>query len=919
MPKALSLNEIRHRCAQFASEWQNSEGYERGEGQQFVQQLLQAYGMPRTRTALYEKRAQRSSTGGRGFIDALIPGLAVVEMKSAGEDLVAAERQALDYLDSLSEAEYPRYVITSDFTKFRVLDLELSADGAVDDVTEFALGDLPANAEVMGFLAGYEVRGFGSRQQETASIKAAQLMAALYEEAESAGLHGQQVSVFLTRTLFCLYADDAAIWERDLFYEFIESRTSEDGSDLGAQLSVLFQAMNTEVVNRSPSLDELVARFPYVNGGVFADPLPIPAFRKEVRDALLVCCAFNWDAISPAIFGSLFQAVKDKEARDKLGEHYTTETNILKVIHPLFLDELTQRFTDGYHNKVSLRRLLTTLGKLRIFDPACGCGNFLVVTLRELRALELRILIRLQELGEDYQHELYAENLIRVKIDHFFGIEIDDWPARIAGLALHLVNHQANKAMELAIALAPEPLPLIESGHITVDNALKLPWEEVIAPSSDVYTLGNPPFLGDHSRDAEQLAELQAVWGTSQTSRMDYVTGWYKKAIDYYGQIAGRFAFVSTNSIAQGDQTHRVFGPIFEAGWRIRFAHRTFAWTSEAPNAAVVHCIIIGFDRGGRNTPAPVIYTYKDLRGAPEAMPAKNINGYLLDGPDFLVGKSTQPISPSLPEVCYGSKPTDGGFLIVTAEDYPAAVADENMSPYLRPYPGTTEMLYDKPRWCLWLVDMKPMHLKASAELRRRLRGVRQSRLESKAATTRDWADRPRLFRQIGFQSDKQFVGIPEVSSGTRHYLPVGLLQPDTIVSNKIYAADDPDGFLFAVASSAMLITWMKAVGGRMKSDPSFSSTIMWNNFPLPKVTAAQRVAICAGGKAVLAARALHPDRTLAEAYDPQNMTSELLKAHAQLDRAVDAVFGLKGHVDEDARLKALYAAFKALTSAKKK
>lgn len=911
MPKSLSLNEIRRQCAAFVAEWKDCEGYEKGEGQQFVRELLRAFGMTKTRAALYEKRARRSSTGGHGFIDALVPGLAAIEMKSAGEDLIAAERQALDYLDSLGEAEFPRYVITCDFKRFRVLDL------AADDerVSEFDLRELPTKAEILAFLAGYQVRGFGSHQQEKASIKAAQLMARLYVEAESAGLHGEQVSVFLTRTLFCLYADDAAIWERDLFFEFIESRTSDDGSDLGAQLSMLFQTMNTMDGDRSKALDELAARFPYVNGGVFRDPLPIPAFRKEVRDVLLECCAFNWDAISPAIFGSLFQAVKDKEARDELGEHYTTETNILKVIHPLFLDELDEAFTRAYHDKAKLRALLDRLSAIRIFDPACGCGNFLVVTLRELRALELKVLLRLQELGDDYQRQMFGDHLVRVKIEHFFGIEIDDWPARIAGLALHLVNHQANKAMELAIAVAPEPLPLIESGHITVGNALRMPWGDVVPASTEVYTLGNPPFMGDHSRDAAQLADLQAVWNTRQTSRMDYVTGWYKKAIDYYGKIPGRFAFVSTNSIAQGDQTHRVFGPIFEAGWRIRFAHRTFAWTSEAPNAAVVHCIIVGFDRGGRGAPVPVIYTYKHLRGAPDAMPAKNINGYLLDGPDFLVRKATAPLSPSLPEVHYGSKPADGGYLVVKSDQYSVASGDPGMAPYLRPYIGSWQMLHDEDRWCLWLDELDPKHLAASPELRRRLREVTDFRLKSKAKSTRDYADRPRLFRQIGFQSDVQFVGIPEVSSGTRRYLPIGLLGPETIVSNKIYAADDPDGFLFAIASSAMLVTWMKAVGGRMKSDPSFSSTIMWNNFPLPKVSTAMHTAISKGGQAVLAARALHPERALAEAYDKDNMTVELLKAHAELDKAVDSVFGLKGSVDEDARLKALYAAYKRLTS----
>jgi len=761
------------------------------------------------------------------------------------------------------------------------------------------------------------------REAETASVAAARLMGTLYTHLENAGVGEHDATLLLARLLFLFFGDDADMWKpAGLFERYLRENTTPE--KLHQQLIELFDVLDQREDRRDLVEGSPLADFKYINGGLFHGELRLPALPADFRDALLEACDFDWSVISPAIFGSMFQTVKRKENRRRGGEHYTSEENILKTIRPLFLDEYRDRLKGAWNDKGRLTKLHNDLAKLRFFDPACGCGNFLVVAYRELRALELEILRRRRDLdmrdgvatgGDRSQLTLDVTGDIKITLDHFFGIEIEEWPARIAETAMLLVDHLANQQMAEEFGVAPDRLPIAIAPKIVHANALRTDWNSVLQASGDVIILGNPPFSGDHTRDREQLADLQAVWGTTATSRLDYVTGWYKKAIDYYGDAPGRFAFVSTNSVAQGDQTHRVFGPIFEAGWRIRFAHRTFAWTSEAANAAVVHCIIVGFDRGGRGVPAPVIYTYTDIKAAPEAMPAKNINGYLLDGPDFLVGKRSTPLSPSLPEVFYGSKPSDGSFLVITPEQYPSALADASMAPYIRPYIGTREMLYNKQRWCLWMVDADIENLAPSPELQRRLDGVKLSRLESRAESTREWSDRPHLFRQIGFQSGEQLVAIPEVSSGARRYLPIGLLEGGTIVSNKIYSATDPDGFLFAIASSSMLITWMKAVGGRMKSDPSFSSTIMWNNFPLPRVSAKQRAAISEAGRGVLAARALHPERTLAEAYDQYDMSSELLAAHKHLDIAVDAVFALRGEVDEDARLKALYAAFKTLSS----
>ncbi|MGP9684092.1 DNA methyltransferase, partial [Brachybacterium sp. AOP3-A1-3] len=496
MAKALSLNEIRRRAAQFVVDWRDEPGDERQQAQSFVRDLLLTFGITGTKAALYEKRAKRSSTGHQGYIDALVPGLCLIEMKSTGKDLTVAERQALDYVDDLPDVEAPRWIITSDFHSFRVLDLE-AEDGA--DTETFPLEELPTNVEALAFLAGYQTRAFGDQKQEAASINAANIMADLYEALSDSGYDDHDASVFLVRVLFCLYADDSGVWERDLFYEFLEQRTAEDGTDLGPQLAFLFQAMNRPTDRRQKNIDEIIARFPYVNGGIFAEPAAIPSFDSAMRRLLIQACAFNWSDISPAIFGSLFQAVKSAKARRELGEHYTTETNILKTIEPLFLDELRDRFTAATHDTKALKRLRADLSKLRVMDPACGCGNFLVVTYRELRRLDLAILKRLQQLGDTSWQSptaFFLKEDLPITLDHLAGIEIEEWPARIASTALHLVDHQANQAMELALGKAPDPLPLDRIETVRVANALRIDWAEVFEPSPQVMLVGNPPFIG---------------------------------------------------------------------------------------------------------------------------------------------------------------------------------------------------------------------------------------------------------------------------------------------------------------------------------------------------------------------------------------------------------------------------------------
>ena len=752
---------------------------------------------------------------------------------------------------------------------------------------------------------------------------ASKLMARLYAAMEKAypattplTERDHEISVTLARILFLMFGDDTDMWAPDLFATFIRDHTAADGSDIGAQLSTLFDYLDTPDGQRDTP-PQGIDGFRYVNGRIFSERVTLPVLNAEFRTAVLEACDRDWASISPAIFGSMFQSVRDAETRRQLGEHYTSEENILKTLNPLFLDELRAEFdhirTLGKYEADRLRKLREKLGAIRFMDPACGCGNFIIVAYRELRDLELAIMERLQEITGD-NPMLLANVGLKVTLDHFYGIEIDEWPARIAETAMFLVDRQCDLRLTASLGHAPDRLPIQEQATIVVDNALTTDWTEVCPPSADTVVAGNPPFLGDHTRTKKQLAELQAAWGPKKVlSRMDYVTGWHARALQYFRNHDGLWGFVTTNSIAQGDQVQRLFSEIFDAGWQIKYAHRTFAWTSEATGGAAVHCVIIGFTRN--LTTKPRLFEYAHWKGAPTERVVPVINAYLVDGPNVLVGKRSAPLSPDMPQVDYGSKPSDGGNLIVTPGEYDAVAQDPIASRYLRPYVGSKELINGEKRWCLWLVSATQEEIRSSPELRLRVAAVRKMRLDSDAATTRAYPHH-HLFRQFGITADQPIVCIPEVSSENRAYLPVGHLDGGAIISNKVYGASDPTGLIFAIASSAMFITWMKTVGGRLESRLSFSSTITWNNFPLPPINAMSRRAIEEAGRAVLAARAEYPDLTLEDHYRPGAMKASVASAHLRLDRLVDRAFGL-GMAEPTLlqRQEALFAAYEELTA----
>ena len=832
----------------------------------------------------------------------------LVEQKGVGKDLDKATFQALDYLPGLKDHELPKLVVMCDFRRFRGRVL------ATGEEFEFNLENLAKseNLDHFGFIAGYNRVQFGSEVETAASIEAAKLMAGLYEQMRLDRYKDEAASVFLTRILFLMFGDDTALWESHLFEEFVRTRTVEDGSDLGPQLAGLFQVLDTPEENRSPRVDDVAARFPYVNGALFEDVLEIPYFDKQTRAQLLLACTFNWGLISPAVFGSMFQAVKDKKARRELGEHYTTETNILKVIRPLYLDDLREQLEKVKNNKTGLQRLLDHLEDLRFLDPASGCGNFLVVGYRELRELELDIRLRLRDLSGDFQGEFVFAEHLSVTIDHFYGIEIEWWPAKIAEVAMFLVDHLANQRMAQSLGWAPNRLPLTIKPTVVHGNALRIDWTTILPPSEHVYVYGNPPFLGHDSRAVDQAEELRDLWG-EEIGRIDYVVGWYAKALNYFGsKIQGHWAFVSTNSVTQGQPVALVFGRVFSDGWKISFAHRTFAWSSEAPGSAAVHCVIVGFTR--EQAVRPRLFEYLQGKGEPIERAAKNINAYLIDAANLLVVARSKPLSSTLPKVSYGSRPNDGGAFIVETADYPAFEADEHAAKYLRVFVGARELLHSETRHVLWMVGLDPKDVSRSPLLRERIEVCRQHRLGSKRQATRDWANRPNVF-DFNAQPTGSYLCIPSVSSEQRRYLATERFDKSVVASNLVFTAPDPDGLQFALISSAMFMAWQKAIGGRLKSDIRFSNTLVWNNFPVPVLNGSQRAAIIEAGTGVLAARDLHPDRTLAEHYNAFATDPHLYAAHIALDTAVDKAFGAKTRLTEEAaRQTVLFARYQDLT-----
>jgi len=884
-----SWNDIRANALKFAREWADASS-ESADAKSFWDAFFQVFGVQRRRLAAYEHYV-KSKGGDPGFVDLLWPGVLIAEHKSRGRDLDRAYDQALNYFPGLKDEELPRYVIVSDFARFRVHDLD------ADHAFEFALEDLHENLQPLGFIAGYQQRTF--REQDPVNEKAAEKLAQLHDAMQESGYQGHKLEVYLVRLLFCMFAEDTGIFmPRGAFYDYIERCTSEDGSDVGARLNELFDVLDTPEEQRLSSRDERLLAFPHVNGTLFEETLRTPAFNRKMRQLLLDCCSLDWGQISPAIFGSLFQGIMDADLRRSLGAHYTSERNILKVIQPLFLDELRAEFQRLKERRSSdraakLRAFHAKLAGLQFFDPACGCGNFLVITYREIRQLELEVIEALHGMGSQQLSLDAIDQYVQVDVDQFHGIEIEEWPAQIARVAIWLMDHQMNIKVSQSFGDALVRIPLVKSANIVHGNALQLDWSDVIRADECDYVFGNPPFVGAKYMSGAQRGDARNVLrGVGNAGLLDFVACWYVTAAQYMEPGSSvRAAFVSTNSITQGEQVSALWSWMLGQGMSIDFGHRTFAWRNEARGNAAVHCVIVGFSRG--DYPNKRIFEYPDIRGEAQEVQAKTINPYLVAGPNITLPNRRSALC-SAPKMGIGNKPIDGGHYLFTPEEKAEFLTREpGAAPYFRRWIGSREFLNNIERWCLWLRDCPPGELRKMPEAKGLVEAVRQFRLSSKSAPTQRLAETPTRFHVENIPEGSYLV-VPEVSSERRHYIPIGFFGPDVLASNLVKVVDDADRFHFGVLSSTMHMAWTRAVCGRLESRYRYSAGIVYNNFPWPSPTDKQRHAIEAAAQGVLDARSDYPGASLADLYDPLSMPANLLKAHQNLDRAVDAAYGVR-------------------------
>jgi N-6 DNA Methylase len=969
----LSWSEIRDRSVAFSREYRDAAS-EKSKSQQFWRDFFHVFGVDSKKVAAYEQQVKLTRAGlqagdanviSNGWIDVFWRGKLLIEMKSAGQNLDRAFAQALQYFDNLpsgglKDRDLPRYILVCDFQNFRLFDLQTNEE------KRFKLADLSKNIKAFGFIPGYEVQAI--TPQDPVNIKAAERMGRLHDGLKASGYTGHDLEVLLVRLLFCLFADDTGIFQpAGSFKDLLDDL--KDPATVGRNLNELFEILNTPEAKRQKAHQDNYAAFRYINGKLFEERISTAAFDGPMREALLDAAALDWSSISPAIFGALFQSIMDTTARRNLGAHYTSEENILKLIKPLFLDELWAEFARVKNNRNRLFEFHKRLRLLTFFDPACGCGNFLVITYRELRKLEVEIL---RTSYGDGQQMLDVHQFTTVDVDQFYGIEIEEFPAQIAQVAMWLTDHQMNRALSDEFGKYFDRLPLKSTPHIRHGNALQIDWQDVLPSARCSYVLGNPPFVGKTYQSAAQKVDMVKVMqGIEGAGLLDFVAAWYVKAARYvkagnwetgkWGQIpiqddtltgaraastklgsdpissaptfplspetTTRIAFVSTNSITQGEQVGVLWSWLLAQGLHIHFAHRTFRWSNEASGKAAVHCVIIGF--GAEEVEVKTIYEYEHIGGEPLAKPANNINPYLIDGPSVALAKRSHPLA-AVSEMRYGSKPADGGHLIFSSEQKAELLqAEPAAEKYIRRYMGAEDFLHDQVRWCLWLHGASPSELRAMPKTQSRIAKVKAFRSASSDANTQKWADYPALF-QTNRQPAGRYLVVPEVSSETRSFIPIGYYDDAVIASNTVYTIANATLFEMGLLSSTMHNAWMRYTSGKLKSDYRYSAGIVYNNYPWPtfkekpakvQVSTAQ-AAIESAAQAVLDARAQFPGSSLADLYDPLTMPPALVKAHQKLDAAVDAAYaqdavhpGKKAYATDAERVAYLFELYQRLTS----
>lgn len=905
----LSWNEVRARATRFSEEWKSAH-YEKGETQTFYNEFFELFGVTRKKVATFEEPVRRLGSKNPGFIDLFWKGTLLVEQKSAGRNLVKAREQAFEYFPGLKDLEQPRFILLCDFQNFELCDLETRKE------TKFALSELHKHVQDFSFIFGGTPREF--KDQDPVNIQASEIMGKLHDALLASGFKGHNLERFLVRLVFCLFADDTGIFApRDIFDDFIRQRTREDGTDLAPMLGQLFEVLNQAETDRLTTLDDDLNQFPYINGDLFAERLALPAFDSKMRKLLLDACDFNWEAISPAIFGALFQSVMDKKKRRAIGAHYTTEQNILKVIQPLFLDRLRADFERIKGRKDTgranaLRAFQDELASIRCFDPACGCGNFLVIAYRELRELETQTLIELNR-----NRQLVVTELSKVDVDQFYGIELEEFPGRIAEIALWMMDHIMNVRLSEALGGYFPRIPLKATPTIRCGvDALEMNWAEVLPADRCTYVLGNPPFVGAKYQKADQRAQVHRIAALgSKKGTLDYVTCWFFKAGAYIQGSKAQIGFVATNSITQGEQVGDLWPALFQRyRLSISFAHRTFAWGSEARGKANVHVVILGLCHRAEAPDKKRLFDYGNIKGAPTESTVKAISPYLFDAgllinPDTVVFERSRPTD-SRPRVINGTQPLDYEQYVLDDEQRVELLAREPGSArFIRPYVGSDEFINGHGKWLIALQNASPADLRALPEIRRRMEVVRAKRAASDRKQTKKIADTPAVFN-VTVMPDGPFLVIPKVSSEKREYVPIAYLDPPTIPSDLVFVVRNANPTLFGILTSRMHMAWLRYIGGRLKSDYRYSIGLVYNPFPWPQMSAEQATTVGDLGHAVLEARSQFAGSTLADLYDPITMPADLHRAHSRLDTTVDRLYRAATFASDRERVEFLLALY---------
>lgn len=921
----LAWNEIRRRAHQFAEDNKDAH-YEKGETQTFYNEFFQIFGVERRRVARYEELIKRLDNK-HGFIDLFWPKVLIVEQKSAGRDLKKAEIQAGEYFDAIKDSDKPRWQLLCDFQNFELLDRDTRESWS------FPLSALPEHVEKFGFILGIEKRTF--RDQDPVNIAASELMGELHDALAESGYKGHELELFLVRVLFMLFADDTGIFEtRDSLLDFIESRTREDGSDVGPWLNRLFEVLDTPEDQRQKNLDEDLQNFPYINGALFSGHLRTADFNAEMRETLLEACRFNWSAVSPAIFGSLFQSVMNANERRSKGAHYTTEKNIMKVIGPLFLDDLKAEFARINGRKDSRRKneLLAfrrRLSDLTFLDPACGCGNFLIIAYRELRLLEMEVIEAFLKGAVKMTGESRIEQLLRsgasgvsvLDVDQFYGIELEEFPARIAEVAMWMMDHIMNNRFSLEFNTSYARIPLKKSPHIKNADALEFDWNDLLPADRCTYIFGNPPFIGAKYQSPKQRAQVRAIANLGGSGgTLDYVSAWFLKSGEYISGGKAKIALVSTNSITQGEQVEQLWPLLFDHhNLEIDFAHRTFAWESEASGAANVHVVIIGLARSDMEAEVKRLFSYESVKGDPVESRHKALTAYLFDASTVadrhLIVRGVRRSLCGAPKLKSGTQPIDGGEYVFDEESREQFLKDEpKAASYLRPYIGTTEFLAGECRWILCLQDAPPDALRNMPLVVERMRNVRATRKKSRRPGTLAIADTPQKFN-VEVIPQKDFLVIPKYGSERREYYSLGFLSPPHVPSDLIFTSEEAGLLEFGILQSAMHMAWLWHIGGRMKNDPRYSIEVVYNTFPWPALSDHQKGAIEKLAQEVLDARAAFPSSNLTDLYDPDLMPPALRKAHRSLDAAVDKLYRRASFTSGRDRVEHLFGLYEKLTS----